>query len=58
MKAIDVKEVMVLLNIKQSRAYEIIRTLNKELTAQGYYTVSGRVSKDYLMERMYIKRDE
>ncbi len=48
-----VEDVMELLDCKQSLAYKIIRTLNKELKAKGYVTISGRVPVKYLKERMY-----
>lgn len=49
------EELMTLLNIKKSRAYKLIKDLNAELEAKGFYVVRGRVSADYLMERMGIK---
>ena len=48
-----VQDVMILLGIKQTKAYEIIRELNKELKDQGKITVAGRVSKKYFDERVY-----
>lgn len=48
-----VGDVMELLGCKQAFAYKIIRTLNKELKAKGYVTISGRVPVKYLKERMY-----
>ena len=48
-----VKEVMELLGIGKSKAYEIINRLNKELEAKGYIVVRGKVSKRYFDEKMY-----
>lgn len=44
---------MEMLDIKQTKAYALIRKLNKELEAQGKIVVSGRVSRKYFDERMY-----
>ncbi|MFL2100058.1 transcriptional regulator [Desemzia sp. FAM 23989] len=48
-----VEDVMEMLNVQQTKAYSIIRKLNKELQDQGKIIVSGRVSKRYFDERMY-----
>lgn len=48
-----VEDVMEMLDIKQTKAYELIRKLNKELEAQGKIVVSGRVSKKFFDSRMY-----
>ena len=52
---IRAKEVCELLQCSTAMAYRIIARLNKELEDQGYITISGRISKDYLCERMGIK---
>ena len=54
MKLLGVEQVKELLQVKNSKAYDIIRQLNAELTAQGYLTVKGRVPEKYLMERFYF----
>lgn len=46
-------EVAALLDISVSKAYKIMQELNKELKAKGKITVSGRVSRRYIMERLY-----
>lgn len=53
-KYVKVKEVMELCEVSESRAYRIMQQLNKELEARGFVTTSGRVSRKYLMERLYI----
>lgn len=50
MKAAEVAE---LLECSKSKAYKIMQKLNKELEAAGSITVAGRVSRKYLMERLY-----
>lgn len=39
------------LEISVSHAYKIMRSLNAELKAQGYMTISGRVNRKYFMEK-------
>lgn len=48
-----VEDVMEMLDIKQTKAYQIIQSLNNELKEQGKIVVAGRVSKKYFDERMY-----
>lgn len=51
---VRVEEVMELCNCSESHAYRIMRELNEELKKKGYVTTAGRVSRKYLMERLYI----
>lgn len=53
-KYVKVREVMQLCEVSESRAYRIMQQLNKELESQGFVTTAGRVSRKYLMERLYI----
>lgn len=46
-----VEEVMELLSVSQSYAYKMMRTLNNELKALGYVTISGRVNKEFFIEK-------
>lgn len=41
-------DVSMILDIKISKAYAVIRTLNDRLSQQGIMTVRGRVPKKYL----------
>ena len=45
---------MELCNCSESHAYRIMRDLNEGLRKKGYVTTAGRVSRKYLMERLYI----
>jgi hypothetical protein len=45
---------MLVLGVKQSRAYNLIKKLNQELERQGYLTINGRVPLDYLEERLNL----
>lgn len=49
----DASEVKELLGISQSKAYQIIRLLNNELSAKGFLIVAGKVSCQYFNERFY-----
>lgn len=53
---LNVKEVSETLEISTSMAYKIMYSLNKELQERGYITVAGRVSKDFLEEKVYSAR--
>ncbi len=46
----DVKE---LLNVSDSKAYGLIRTMNEELQAQGFLTVRGRIPVAYMEKRFF-----
>ena len=47
-----VEEVAEELGISKSYAYKIVRILNEELKKKGYLTISGRVSREYFMEKV------
>lgn len=55
---ISVSEVRDSLGVSQSKAYHIIHDLNEELKAKGYMIVSGRISRQYFIERFYGMQDE
>ena len=42
---LTVDEVAEILSVLKSKAYEIVRQLNKEMKAKGFITVAARVSK-------------
>lgn len=52
-KFIKADEVAEILEISKAHAYKIIRQLNDELDAKGFITISGRVSRQYFLERLY-----
>ncbi len=47
-----VQDVADELDISKSYAYKIVQQLNEELKAQGFITISGRVNKQYFLERV------
>ena len=50
---ISVKEICKMLSVSESKAYSIVRKLNKELSDKGYMVLPGRVSRKYFEERFY-----
>ena len=53
-----VEDVMDILGIGQTKAYQIIRKLNDEIEAAGYFRpVGGRVSEAYFRERFYLNQN-
>lgn len=48
-----VDEVAQELGVSKSHAYKVIKLLNDELSAKGYITVAGRISRQYFNERVY-----
>ena len=50
---IGAKEVAEIMGVSETKAYQIIRQLNADLAAQGYITISGKVSRVFFEERCY-----
>lgn len=48
-----VNDVMQMLGVKQTKAYEIIRIMNDELEEMGKLTITGKVNKKYFDEKIY-----
>ncbi|QIB67820.1 transcriptional regulator [Aminipila butyrica] len=44
------KEVMEITGVKEAKAYQFINTVNRELKANGFITVAGKVSKRAFFE--------
>lgn len=57
-KTLGVEDVMDLLGIKVTRAYQLMKKLNDELKAQGYMVIPGRISTEYLYQRLALKITE
>ena len=55
---LTVDEVAEILTVSKSKAYEIVRQLNKELKEKGLITVAARVSKAYFYERMCYSKEQ
>ena len=52
-----VQDIMQILSINKTKAYEIITTLNKELEQTGYHIIQGRVSAVYF-EKCFDYQEE
>ena len=52
-KFLNVDDVARYMEISVPMAYKIIRKLNDELSAKGYLTVAGRVSRSYFEQKVY-----
>lgn len=48
---LDVEDVANIMGVSKSYAYKIIRNLNAELDKLGFLTISGRVNRQYFMDR-------
>lgn len=51
-----VKEVMECLKCSNTKAYQVMKDLNAELSKKGYMTSRGRVPKKYFEERYNLVR--
>ena len=47
-----VQDVADELGVSKSYAYKIVQKLNDELKSQGFITISGRLNKQYFLERV------
>ena len=48
-----VEDVAKELDCSKSYAYKIVKMMNKELAAQGYITMAGRVPRAFWEKKMY-----
>ncbi len=46
-----VEEVAKALKISKSFAYKVVREMNAELKELGYFTVSGKVNKQFFLDK-------
>ena len=53
-----VEEVARVLGVSVSYAYKIIQKLNAEMRAMDYFTISGRINRNYFMERFQYERQK
>jgi len=49
----NAKDLVGLLQISESKAYQYIRQMNDELDEKGYITVRGRVPISYVEKRFF-----
>lgn len=53
---ITADEIMESLDIGRTKAYQIIKDLNAELTSKGYLIIKGKVSRQYFCQRYAIEK--
>ena len=51
---ITASEVAEIMGISRSKAYQIVREMNRELKAQGYLTVAGKCPAQYFKQKFTI----
>ena len=49
----DVHDVMEELDVSKSKAYQILRELNKALEADGYTVLAGKIPRPYWETKFY-----
>lgn len=49
----NVRDVMTVLEVSESKAYGIIREMNDELKTKGFFTIPGKVPTAYFEEKIY-----
>lgn len=49
----NVRDVMAVLEVSESKAYGILRQMNEELKAKGFITIPGKVPTAYFEEKIY-----
>ena len=50
---ITAEEVAAAMGVSRSKAYQIVRTLNRELRAMGFITIAGKCPVQYFEKRCY-----
>ena len=50
---ITASEVAEIMGISRSKAYQIVREMNRELKSQGYLTVAGKWPAQYFKQKFY-----
>jgi len=51
---IKAEEIAKELGVSRPYAYKLVRKLNEELNQRGFITISGRVSRAYYKEKIYV----
>lgn len=55
---ITAEDVQKILGVSRSKAYQIIRGLNRELKSEGYITIAGKCPVRFFNERFYGMQTE
>ena len=53
----DVHDVMDVLGVKESKAYSILRELNKSLAKEGYIVLPGKIPRAYWEKKFYSGKE-
>ena len=53
-----VGDIMKMLNVKEAKAYQIIRQVNAKLSEDGYMTMGGRVPRQAFKDFFGLSRGE
>lgn len=52
-QVMNVRDVMEILEVSESKAYGILRQMNDELKAKGFITIPGKVPTAFFEEKVY-----
>ena len=55
---LTVEDVMAICQVKQAKAYQLIKEINSEMEKEGYIVIRGRVNSKFLMRKLGISPDE
>ena len=58
MRFLFVNDVIKILGVSTSKAYQVMREINKELASAGYVTIAGRVPYKRFCEKFYCGEEE
>ena len=49
----NARDIMDEFEVSRAQAYRIIKLLNEELAEKGYLTITGKVSRKFVLEKFY-----
>ena len=55
---LTVEDVMNICQVKESKAYKLMKQVNSEMEKEGYIVIRGRVNSKYLMKKLGIAQEE
>ncbi|ADO83852.1 hypothetical protein [Ilyobacter polytropus] len=55
---LTVEDVMNICQVKESKAYKLMKQVNNEMEKEGYIVIRGRVNSKYLMKKLGIVSEE
>jgi hypothetical protein len=55
---LTVEDVMNICQVKESKAYKLMKQINSEMEKEGYIVIRGRVNSKYLMKKLGIVSEE